>query len=378
MIQKVELSLQEWYEKMEASPGLYDGLREIGEDGSIGPQERLQEMFLKRLNGFSIGIAVTPTEEFGDVMIDGGAFSLDFDITRLRAEGMTSVLPFSSDKGVKGNVRLDWQSSLLTFVPEFGEPSVYAINEYLQTVTLYGVGHRLEMQFLCVISPLMDEDAGERGFLSNLSSNKFHVEGLIFANRDKLGKDGYFNPQANVTFKDIAEITGVPASTLSNIRNGKKSLDNLTWKTLSVLSFYAQIRMLDAHIIDMMRRQLTGDVPSLRTDTPEGATESNDDWIATHGQDFEIRCVVVSLRDGSSYKLEGNGHKLTEQLYEVVMASYEDDRAAMDLKFAVDDSGEKLHRVMVPKVDVSRIHMDRYKPYADAPDSKTRGGVQDV
>lgn len=363
MITKVEQSLQEWYEKMEASPGIYDGLREVDADGSVGPQERLQEMFLKRLNGFSIGIAVTPTEEFGSVVIDDHSCSLDFDMTRLRAEGMTSVLPFSSDKGVTGTVRLDWQSSILTFVPDNGEPSVYAINEYLQTVTLYGVGHRLEMQFLCVISPLLDEVAGERGFLSNLSLNKLYVEGLIFANREKLGKDGYFNPQANVTFKDIAEITGVQASTLSNIRNGKKSLDNLTWKTLSVLSFYAQIRMLDAHIIDMMRRQLTGDVPSLRPDDYDEVAESKDDWVETNGQDYEVPCVVVSLRDDTTYKLDGNHKKGTEMLYDAVLAQYEDDRSAMDLKFAVNDAGEKLHRVMVPKVDIHHIRMDRYKPY---------------
>lgn len=355
MGERVEASLKKWYNDMEAGPGLYDNYRTVGEDGTIGPSERLQEMFLKRLNGFSIQLDVVYTDEFGNVTLGDGLYKMDFDLATLQANAMTTVMPFTSDKGHVGTVRMDWKHTTWVFVPENGEPSTYVVNEFLESAMVWGVGHKLTIGLLCVIAPLADDESPKSDFLSDSSLNKFYIEGLIFADRSKLGKDGQFNPQAGVTFKHVAEVTGVSASTLSNIRNGKKSLENLTWTTLAALSFYAKIRMLDSHIIEMLRRQLTGDVPAALVES---------DW-KLRADSAEISdadyCVVVVLRDGTSYRLDGS-----EETYESVMSLYEDERTAMDLKFAGMESGHTLRRVMVPKMDVKDIRLVQGQYAADS------------
>lgn len=344
----VESSLKKWYDDMESSPGLYDGYRELGEDSAIGPQERLQEMFLKRLNGFSVELAVTYTEAFGNVRLHSGPEGLVFDLPTLQKNGMTSVCSFTSDKGVSGTARLDWKHQTFVFVPENGEPATYVVNEFMEYAMIWGVGHQLTIGILCAIAPILESDTDRtHEFLSDVSLNKFHIENLIFADRSKLGKDGRFNPQAGVTLKDVAEVTGVSASTLSNIRNGKKSLENLTWTTLAALSFYAKIRLLDMHIIDMLRQQFTGDSPVLAGDASLKDSMSG------------VDCVVVTLRDGTGYRVQGDGNQSADAVYDDLFALYEDERTAMDLTGVTSDFGEPGRRMMVPKVDVKHIRVDR-------------------
>lgn len=349
MSNQVEESLRVLHQQMEAAPGLFDGYREVGEDGAIGPQQRLQEMFLKRLYGASVDLSVTYTEEFGNVSFGAGPQIDSFDLQTMKEQGMTTTIPFTSDKGSSGVAKLDWQHQTFTFAPNNGEATVYVANEFVEYAMTWGVGHALRIGILCVIAPSLESDADRsHEFLSDVSLNKFHIENLIFADRSRLGKDGRFNPQAGVTFKDISDVTGVSPSTLSNIRNGKKSLENLTWTTLAALSFYAKIRMLDMHIIDMLRHQLTGDTPLVGRPPAEPLASD---------VDFEIGRIVITLRDGTTYQVDGNRYKPTDERFNALRADYEDDQMSMTLMGVLNESGELLRSIMLPKLDVKSIEL---------------------
>lgn len=239
-----EQEIQQWFDRIDAQPGVFDGLRESGAGNEISPSMRIHELFLKRLFGQYVGLWAVDTTEFGTVHIDIGNY-IDFDYMTLARDGFVTKLPFTSDAGVQGEARIDWKGLDLILIPDADDVEQY----YHYTIGLL-INHAISRAAdgrVCIdlMADLVYKDSAEQfpnhRVLEHSPLSRLYIECGVL----NQGSDGGFMPSRTPTLKAISEITGVTASTLSNLKNGKRKIENLSYETFAILSQFGYMRNLD-------------------------------------------------------------------------------------------------------------------------------------
>lgn len=288
--QEAESNTQVFFDNMEKGKGMYDHLEGTDIASTITPTERLNEMFLKRLEGHDVILSFPQTVEFGDIDL---LESYTFEIDSLLKQGMTTSHDFTSDVMGRGIVKLDWRKHVVTLTP-FGEDGkldmaqsvIYDIHELLVFSTNHVENTKLNIGILLEISRLEDDVSMDTYLLENKRFNIMDVEVGVIGQAQK-GK-GYI-PERPVTFKEVSDITGVPQSTLSTLKNGTRKIENLTMSTLGVLSQFGEIKKLEGMMYGMIYAYYNDDL-----DGDKSAVQDGDELyhIAIHmydGREFELK-----------------------------------------------------------------------------------------
>lgn len=341
---EIDAKLQKYFDEMESKEGIYDiisGREELISFDKITPRQRLNEMFLKRLYDHYIGLSIPYTKEFGSIKLPE---PFKFNINGINQQDMCSYVRFESDTGVVGRMKLDWLNMTLTMTPESEndvvESIIYTVHQYLVSWMTPMEDFTVEIGLLLDMSRLDEGRTDEGSILDDMSFNKWFIEQGVLEQAQR--GSGYI-PERPVTFKSISDITGVSASTLSDLKNGNKSIDNLTLNTLSVLSFYGNIKNLESFIYNMIFKQLQSDYL--------------DEYILT----IEHFGIIITKYDGQEIIVDAASLDSAKMLYESIIESFNKRERAFSIQFAITH-GRKYHNYMIQKDDVKDIRIDKYKP----------------
>lgn len=354
--------IQKWFDEMEASRGIYDGLAEIGEGTFVSPQERLHEMLLKRFYGHTITLSLYDVKTFGDVTFEE---SIEFNFEDLAKNGFVSTIPFSSSSGSKGIVKLDWKSKYLTFIPDdklVDDPMdrffVYRIGQFHPSAVNVISDFKLDLRLLIDAYSVLDlndtndvlaisQEEETKDYINaspDFNMNDVYIKGGVLAPKG-LG----FIPERPSTFKEIAQITGVSASTLSDLKNGKKSIRNLTVETASLLSAYGHIKFVDSFLYDAFSR-----LKSVRTSEAEKRLRES----VTHR-------VVIELKSGKQYELRLHSHKVADDFYMDIAKKLRRDVPTLELEHVYTQDDKHLAKWLVFKQDIACVYQDSVPSYDD-------------
>lgn len=324
--------LQTWYENMQNAPGIYDGLEGFRD---VTPGERLHEAFLKRLYGNTVRPCLPFTNELGNVEFTE---AIAFDYDTLKRSGMTTTLPFTSDVVPAGTAKIDWQLGVVSMLPDgAAEPLLYTIGQFRYVSVSRVRDFKLELWFLLDVVKIT-EDFDKKSFIS-YQMNLPEVREQILKVHEKYGGDSAPSLLPRITSKAIAEITGVQESTLSNLRNGKKSVENMSFSVLSVLSQFSELRSLDDSILMVLSREPANDVDAVYT---------------------RLCGVVVLRRDGTRYRMEASSEDTLYSMFEELVNEYDDEKRSLVLINATDVEGVTYDRLMIPKEDIETILIEEW------------------
>lgn len=349
--QEKEQVIQKWFDKMESHSGIYAGLDEIDEGSSISPKERIHEMFLKRLHGQTVNLHFPRLKELGEIE---SVYNIDFSPQSMET-GAHQKFRFATSTGITGLLTFDWVSLVATFVPDgadFGGLYMYQVNHFHIVGISAGPMFNLTIDFLVDMSRL--EDSGDVELSDDVSLSKNYIKmGVLHQ------KDGYM-PSRPVTFKEIASVTGVTPSTLSDLKNGHKSIDNLTLGTFAVLSQYGHVRNVDSMIYDAFTsNDRLNDSDAAQSDavgTPDGK------FKYTMKTDI-IQRVVMALKDGKNYIIDaGFTRDEAEAEYTKVVKLFNNNLTSMMLDIGRMEGSDPiavLSGAMIPKDMVSHIYIDQ-------------------
>ena len=295
---------------------------------------RLQIEFLKRLDGHMVHIGVN--DMFGyetDPMLCDSRFR--FDLDALMAHGMTSVFPYSTDAGQSGDIRVDWLTRTVTVtgMSEDGEAEFYPVSRMLvyavSRVDLYS----LEFGLLFDLSTApIEMDAVENPLYT---VDRIAIEMALAA---QVKGRGYL-PDYPVTAKEVSYFTGIPQSTLSDLKNGKKSIENLTYQTLSALTLYGNIKEVEGYVHDVCTGVILRQQPRI-----------------TH---FD---VVFEMKDGTIFRVKSTSHDSATLLYNAYASAFDNGRGALDVEHAVLLNGDRRSRLMLPTRDIAYISIQEALP----------------
>lgn len=342
VIKANEVAIQKWFDDMEGRPGLYHALDEIGEGDSISPKERVHEMLLKRLYGQTITLHFPKTKELGEITsVSGGAITTVMDHRTLDND-----LTFKSLSVGEGVLKLNWDSLLVTFLPNGADIEdlntwfTYQINHLHVLDVRADPIHKLHLNIVVDMVRLEESDDGEVS--GSIGLSKDHIEKGILHQ-----EQGYQTSKA-VTFKEVSEITGITRSTLSDLKNGKKLIDNLTHASFAILSQYGYVRKIDSMIYDAF----------LSIDARRSEAEKQ-------LLDYKEHRIYIETKHGKVFHLRLNRADAAEQFFKEIEESLQNDELTINLSFAFMSDDTQLANLLLFKRDIICVYRHSVHPYEE-------------
>lgn len=290
--------VSEYFKKMDTLPNIYAGLEAV--EGGLDPDQRLYQMMLKRLHGYRIEFTPVYIRGYGNLDIPPiDRFDLRDLVGSLNTHDVSTVPDhlYTSEFEVRDAwVKIDWYCQ--TLLVRFKEGVLEDIDEEL----FLDVDHGVYVESIDLVKPLRVSPRDVEGrttislslFTNSSPESDFRHsrDGMyVHHNRIEYGSvvfDGAYDilPERPIKLSDVSQITGVSASTLSELRHGKKKIENLSVATATLLTRYGEIRYLDRFILDNLMKSYDDEA----TNTTVTQNDGRDRYTA--------RFV---LRDGCEY-----------------------------------------------------------------------------
>lgn len=376
---KIDIFLKEKFADIDSKIGIYSNSNSNVQPETVTPRERIHEMFVKRLYDNNLHISLTHTKEIGHIQTDN---PIVINSEELDRNGYRSVVTYTSNSGATGRLDINWIDRLLKVETECEpahddmgvcEPTTiivkwYCINQFIITSMHTPHGYTCDIGLLLDITPYSNDSVRKNSVHDYMGVNKqYVVDGVL---SQSFG-EGFMltNP---TTFREIAEITGVPASTLSNLRNQKKSIDNLAYTTLSVLSQYGQLKYVDGFIYEAYKKYYESGI---------SATELERLSYANKGLDSKRYCVVYEMLNGREYVVNFASQNDAETEYNLALMSinFVSDKTdnnsdiihlrnvlVVDIKAADDSTGIIRAQCGIRKSNIDTIYMEYSSRFSDA------------
>lgn len=360
---------------LDVLPNIYESLERV--DGGLSPHQQLHQMLLKRLHGNSVtftpvyihgyGVLELPTIPYFDLYELTGANCVEEYEKDIALYGESDAIPdhlyctvFELDDGV---VTIDWYH--MTFMFTFNQgvidveksEDIIDVDEgvYLTSIDLFKPLHvRVEDDSLNILLSVYTDNKKRREEKQTVENKGTYVHYNRIENGAVVFDDTFdILPEFPVKLKDVSRITGVSASTLSELRHGKKQIDNLSVGTATVLTRYGDIRFLDRFLLDG-RMRLRGEVPTFMLQQNDGSPHvirkenepSNDvDYVLC--MDMENGDVYVTVFD------------TREEMMDIIdMIYHKNDKPYVMLKSGYkyyESLQSQFDTIVVKKDDVTRI-----------------------
>lgn len=302
--------------------------------------DQLHDMYLKRLHGKRLWISIPSLPQYGQIIIHN---SVLFDIREVIDNDYISELSFSADSGASGIVRIAWDNMTVHLDTKRGEEysvdltrDMFIINDFVITDVEYATnGVHIVNAVLDLTPATADEIIGACVSLNTSAHTPMIRRGVL----DQATMGGGLFPGRRVTLKAVSEATGVTQSTLSNLRNGKKAISNLSYTTLALLSYYGRI-------IDLERRLYYSEVktPVIAETASRGVSRPD---------------VVVRMRDGVMYTCANYTELSSEDYYEDIIRLFGESGPMLSLHHVTIDgkTASYMSKLSVLKQDVVGIYI---------------------
>lgn len=341
--------IKDYVSQFDSQPSLYWGNKFKGRKMIYdNAMDQLHDMYLKRLHGKRLWIGVPSLPQYGQIIIHD---SVLFDIREVIDNNYMSELRFSSDSGASGIVRIAWDNMTMHIDTTRGEahsvdltPDMFIINDFVITDVEYATHGEHIVNAVLDLTPATDDEIINADVALNTSTHTPMIRRGVL---DQATMGGGLFPGRRVTLKAVSEATGVTQSTLSNLRNGKKDISNLSYTTLALLSYYGRI-------IDLERRLYYSEVktPVIAETAPVGVSRPD---------------VVVRMRDGVMYRCANYTELSSEEYYEDIIQLFSESGPMLSLHHVTIDgkTATYMSKLSVLKQDVVGIYI---RDHIEVPD----------
>lgn len=302
------------------------------------PIERLHDMFIKRLDGSRLWLNVTNIPHLGHIIVE---HSILFNIADVIAADYITDIGFSAESGASGVIRVDWLRMTVHVKINAGEaydvdfkPDMYVVHNIAITDVEYISKGCHEINAILDMSAATDDDIVSAWIGRDLSSNAASIRRGVLE-QATFGK-GLF-PGRKVTLKDVAIVTGVTPSTLSNLRNYKKPIANLSHTTMVLLTYFGRI-------IDLERQLYYSEVSAgvSRETAPEASS---------------VPDVIIRMTDGIEYEAINYTDLSTDEFYEMICDMVDEPEPMLKLNNVTIDgkTASFMSHLSIPKRNIDGV-----------------------